>query len=350
MFATVITVLCGGFGGARFARGFVDAGFEVTLVVNTADDLAIFDAHVSPDVDMCLHALAGVLDEDQGWGIIGDTYRAVDGLHGTDRGWFRIGDLDLGFGLSRAAWLAQGMSLSDATDTLARARGVTTTVLPMTDGTVRTVVETPVGLLGLQEFLVLHRGVPRVDAVFQRTQEPAEASTQVLRALRDAEVVVLGPSSPVASVLPILGLGGVREVLRQRTGPTVAVTPVVRSSAPTRRPEMFRFEIRERFLASQGVAHTAEAIAGLYLDIIDGFVGDVRDGLSLEGVRCRGGARVATQLVDTLAPKGHRRAAVALDVVAFGRRIGASVAPSSPSRTSHQRPRSSSQSPEGMDT
>lgn len=344
----MITILCGGFGGARFARGFVDAGFEVTLVVNTADDLTIFDAHVSPDIDMCLHALAGVLDEDQGWGIIGDTCDFVDGLPATDRGWFRIGDLDLGFGLSRAAWLAQGMSLTDATDTLARVRGVTTTVLPMTDGTVRTVVETPLGLLPLQEFLVRHRGAPRVDAVFQRSQEPVEASTQVLRALRDAEVVVLGPSSPVASVLPILGL--VREVLRQRTGPTVAVTPVVRSSAPTRRPEAFRYEIRERFLASRGIAHTPEAVAGLYLDVIDGFIGDVRDGLSLEGVRGRGGEPLATRLADTLAPKGQGRADLAVELVAFSREISPAVAPLTPFGTSHHRHRSSSQSIGGIVT
>lgn len=350
MVAAVITVLCGGFGGARFARGFVDAGFEVTLVVNTADDLTIFDAHVSPDVDMCLHALAGVLDEDQGWGIIGETHRFVDSLDEANRGWFRIGDLDLGFALSRTEWLGQGMSLTDATGALARARNVKTTVLPMTDGEVRTVVTTPLGLLSLQEFLVRYRGEPRVDALSQVTQQPAEASSRVLQALVDAEVVVLGPSSPVASVLPILGLGGVRELLRQRRGPTIAVTPVVRSSAPTRRPERFRYEIRERFLASRGIAHTPEAIAGLYLDVIDGFVGDVRDGLSLVGARGRRGAPLATRLADTLAPKGQARADLALDVVAFGRGIRSAVEPGIPFGTSHHRLRSSSQSPGGMAT
>ena len=318
----MITVLSGGFGGARFARGLVDAGLDVTLVVNTADDLKIFNAYVSPDVDMCLHALAGELDEHQGWGLLGDTYTVFDGLPARDRGWFRIGDLDLGFGVTRAEWLHQGMTLTAATDALAKARGVTTTVLPMTDGVVRTMVDTPIGTLPLQEFLVLHQGAPEVLAVHQYVSDGTCASSQVLAALHDAEVVVIGPSSPVASVLPILDLLGVRDVLRRRFGPTVAVTPVVCSSAPVRRPEAFRYDIRERFLATRGVSHTPEGVASLYLDIIDGFVGDVRDGVTFNGRVGRRGEPVATVLADTLAPPGQGRVDLAIEVVGFGRAIG----------------------------
>ncbi len=145
-----VVVLSGGVGGARFVRGLVDAmgPSGVTVIGNVGDDLEVLGLHVSPDLDTILYALAGLHDEERGWGRAGETWDAletVSGLGGED--WFRLGDRDLGLHLVRTEALRRGEPLSSVTRELAVAFGLEPTLLPATDDRLRTWLETPAGEL-----------------------------------------------------------------------------------------------------------------------------------------------------------------------------------------------------------
>ena len=98
---------------------------------------------ICPDIDLVVYALAGLNDTTRGWGVADETM-AGDG-HAARVGapdWFNLGDRDLGMHLARSARLRAGECLSEATEALTRALGITHKVVPMSDAPVRTQVET----------------------------------------------------------------------------------------------------------------------------------------------------------------------------------------------------------------
>lgn len=207
-----------------------------------------------------------------------------------------MGDVDLATSLRRTDLLRAGATLSEATADLARGLGLDAAVLPMSDDPVRTEVLTDVGRLAFQEYLVARRAKPKVLAVEYDGLASAQPAPAVLPALAGADLVIVAPSSPVASVAPILGLAGVREAVAAAR--SVAVTPVVSGVAPATAPEQSRARVRAAFLAAAGLAHTATAVAGLYADIIDGFVLDERDVDDADTIRALG---IEVLPADTLA-------------------------------------------------
>jgi LPPG:FO 2-phospho-L-lactate transferase len=310
-----VAVLCGGFGAARFLDGLRRvSGLDLTCVVNTADDLDYAGVHVSPDVDTVTYALAGVFDEGRGFGMVGDTFRNAGALRRYGLGWFAVGDADLATSLRRTERLRAGASLSEATAELAAALGVGAAVLPMSDDTVRTVVVTDEGRLPFQQYLVARRAEPAVQGVEHDGLAGARPAPAVLPALRSADLVILAPSSPVASLAPILALPGVRAALA--TVPVTAVTPVVSGRAPASPPERARAHVRAAFMAAAGLPHSAGAVAGLYAGLAGTFVLDERDAAEAGGVRALGLDVVAA---DTLAT-GPGRVALAEAVLATARR------------------------------
>lgn len=320
----MLTVLCGGFGGARFLPGLVaalGAHQELTCVVNTADDLDYLGLHISPDIDSVCYGLAGEFDEERGWGVAGDTFRCNAALARYGDDWFHVGDTDLALHLKRSALLQQGLSLTEATRILAESRGLSARVLPMTDGPVRTMLDTDAGRLSFQEFVVAREAQPTVHAVSYEGAAGARPSPGVEEALRDAEVVLLAPSNPISSIGPILALAGIREVLQARRGPTVAVSPVVSGQPPGTPPERQRAHVRAALLAASGYAHRAAAVARLYADLVHGFVLDVRDAAEGDDV-ARLGSRV--HLADTLAQDAAGRVALAKEILAFARPLSVS--------------------------
>lgn len=307
-------MLCGGFGAARFLDGLRRVpGLSLTCIVNTADDLDYAGVHVSPDVDTVSYALAGLFDEHRGFGVVGDTFRNAEALRRYGSGWFAVGDVDLATSIRRTDLLRAGSSLSEATADLARGLGVEATVVPMSDDPVRTVVVTDEGRLPFQEYLVARRAQPKVTAVEYDGLAGASPAPAVLPALRGADLVILAPSSPVASLGPILGLPGVRAALASAR--VVAVTPVVSGQVPVTPPEQSRARVRAAFMAAAGLAHTATAVAGLYADVLDGFVLDDRDSAERDAIRALG---VEVVTADTLAV-GPGRIALAETVIAFAR-------------------------------
>jgi LPPG:FO 2-phospho-L-lactate transferase len=305
-----VAVLCGGFGAARFLDGLRRIpDVALTCIANTADDLDYAGVHVSPDVDTVSYALAGLFDETRGFGMIDDSFRNAEALRRYGLGWFAVGDVDLATSLRRTDLLRAGATLSEATAELARGLGLAAAVVPMSDDPVRTKVVTDEGRLAFQEYLVARRAQPKVLAVEHDGLAAAQPAPAVLPVLADADLVILAPSSPVASLAPILGLPGVRAAVAAAR--SVAVTPVVSGVAPATPPEQSRARVREAFMAAAGLPHTATAVAGSYADIVDRFVLDERDANEADAIRALG---VEVLPADTLA-KGDGRMELASAVL-----------------------------------
>ena len=269
-----VCCLCGGFGGARFAPGLVQSigAPDTVLVTNPGDDVRFTALEVWPDFDSVLYGVAGEFDEELGWGRRGDTTACVDALG--EEGWFRMGDRDIALSLLRTAWLAGGLDRGEVARRCCEALGVEATIVPAAAQPHRTRIETEEGWYGLQDYLVRRRAAARPLAV---TLEPraASATPEALAGL-EAELVVLGPSNPIVSLMPILAVPGVADALAEASR-VVAVSPVVEAIAPRTPPEAARFGVRRRVMEMLGLPHSADAVAGLWAGLIDGFVVDERD-------------------------------------------------------------------------
>ena len=225
-----IACLSGGVGGAKLARGLHDvlSPGELTVIGNVGDDVEVLGLHVSPDLDSVLYALAGLNDEERGWGRAGETWRALEAAREWGgEGWFALGDLDLGVHLVRTQALRTGDPLSAVTARLAAAAGLATRLLPATDDPLRTSVVTPAGTLAFQEWFVTRRHEDEVDAMVFAGADTARPAPGVLEAIRDADAVVVAPSNPYTSIHPILEVDGVREAVGARRARSIAVSPLV---------------------------------------------------------------------------------------------------------------------------
>ena len=265
----MVVLLAGGTGGAKLARGLLDAvGDELTVIANTGDDVEIYGAHVSPDPDLVTFWLADLIDA-RGWGLAGDTFAVMNGLRELgDDVWLHLGDRDLAFCLRRARRLAEGARLTDAIDEQRRALDVAARVLPMCDEPVRTKIENATGWHGFQEFMIRERAAGPVTDVRLHGIDAARLTPEVAEAIAGARAVIIGPSNPVISIGPILAVPGLRHLLRAARAPVVAVSPLVRGAVlkgPT-----------DAFLAWAGHPLSSEGIATHYDGLIDGLVADER--------------------------------------------------------------------------
>ncbi len=266
-----VVVLAGGTGGAKLAAGLQEVlGAELAVVANTADDCEIHGLLVCPDPDLCTYWLADAIDEERGWGIRDDTFTVHERLEQLGApGWFSLSDRDLATCLYRTHFIAEGGTLTAAQAQIARALGVTASVLPMSEDPVRTRVRTPAGRRGLQEFLIIDHAEAPIEGVELEGVAEARPTPEVLDALAKAEMVVVGPSNPVISIGPILSVPGMREAIAAAPGPVVAVSPLVGGRAlkgPT-----------EAFIAAVGRPVTAAGVASLYTGLLDGMVVDAGD-------------------------------------------------------------------------
>lgn len=270
-----VVVLAGGTGGAKLARGMLDVvgDEELVVIANTADDVEIYRAYVSPDPDLVTFWLADRIDE-RGWGLDGDTFHVMEGLRalGMDV-WFNLGDRDLAIGLERARALAAGERLTVAQQAIAAALGVKAKVLPMSDNPVRTRVRAQGRWWPFQEFMIKARGEGPVEDVDFQGIRAAPATPEALQAIEQARAIVVGPSNPVLSIAPILDTPGIREALSHSKAPTVAVSPLVAGEI-VKGPTAVFMKWAGKPLTSAGIASYYEGvIAGLIADDPD--AGDV---------------------------------------------------------------------------
>lgn len=266
------TALAGGVGAARFLSGLVRVvpEKELSVVVNTGDDIELYGLHISPDLDIVSYTLAGMVDEEKGWGIKGDTFRCLEMLrsYGFET-WFNLGDKDLATHLYRTSLLKRGLKLSEVTAEISRALGLKVRILPMTDDRCETWVTTEAGSAHFQEYMVRRGGRDAVLDVRLVGAEAAKAAPGVIDSILGNELVIVCPSNPIVSIGTILSVKGVREALRQSKARKIGISPIV-AGAPIRGPA-------DKLMKGLGLEVSAYSVARLYKDFLDVFVLDVAD-------------------------------------------------------------------------
>lgn len=298
-----VVALAGGIGAARFLRGLVREvpADALTVVANTGDDLRLHGLHISPDLDTIAYTLGGGVHPAQGWGRADERRTVATELaeRYAEPGWFTLGDRDLATHLLRTGMLAEGASLSQVTERIARAWQLPLRLLPMTDDPVATRVATTDGrVLHFQEWWVGERAKPDVDRVWLEGAEHARPAPGVLDAIADADVVVLCPSNPVVSIGTILAVPGIRGALRERA--VVGVSPIVGGRVVR--------GMADRLLPAVGVEVSAPGVATLYRDFLDGWVIDAADRDAVDAVSELG---VRVEVTDTIMRTPEVAAAVA---------------------------------------
>jgi len=268
-----VVVLAGGTGGAKLARGMLDVvGRDLTVIANTADDIEIYGAHVSPDPDLCTFWLADRIDE-RGWGLRDDSFAVMDGLRelGVDV-WFALGDRDLAIGIERARRLREGATLTATLAELGAALGIRARVLPMSDEPVRTWVQARGSWLPFQEFMIRAGAQGPIDDVQLRGVAESRPTPEALAVIAAADAIVVGPSNPVISIGPILAVPDMRQALIDSPASIVAVSPLVEGTVvkgPT-----------DAFMRWTGHPLGSDGIAAYYDGLLDGLVADeAADGL-----------------------------------------------------------------------
>ena len=302
-------MLSGGVGGARFLRGVVDAvdPAQVTAIVNVGDDLEVLGLAVSPDLDSVLYALAGLADEERGWGRADETWNAlatVEALGG--EAWFRLGDRDLGLHVVRTQALRAGAPLSAVTARLAAALGLETTILPATDEPLCTWLDTPNGSFEFQQWFVSRGHRDLVDRVRFDGAADARPAPGVLEALHEAELILIAPSNPYVSIGPILAVERIRSALERRRVPCVAVSPLIGGQA-VKGPAG---AMLQRLEGGTTAAHVAQCYAGL----IDALVIDESDAGDADALGVR---PIVTKTLMRDAASRRALAEAALDALAL---------------------------------
>ncbi len=307
-------LLAGGTGGAKMAHGLqqVLPPGDLTVIVNVGDDTEQFGLLVCPDLDTVLYTLSGLADADQGWGVAGDTFTALGMLDrlGAET-WFRIGDADLAIHVRRHQLLSDGASLTDATAHLAAALGVPTRILPASDDPIRTMIGTDAGELDFQDYFVRRRQADEVRALRFAGIDAARPAQGVLAALREAELLVIGPSNPLVSIAPILSIPGIRDAVAAAPGLRVAVSGIIAGQA-IRGPA-------DRMLGSLGHEATARGVARLYEGLVDRFVVDEADRALAPSIEELG---MGVDVLPTVMRSDADRAALAEELVALATRSG----------------------------
>jgi LPPG:FO 2-phospho-L-lactate transferase len=307
----VVVLLSGGTGGAKLARGLLEVlgPDQLAVIANTGDDIAAFGLHVSPDPDLVTYWLAGVIDEERGFGIAGESFNTFEQLVKLGAAeWFRLGDLDLATCLMRTELLHEGNRLTDIARSIAEGFEVRAAILPMCDEPVQTYVRTEGEWRHFQEYLILQHSKPALEGVEFRGVEQANLTAEARRAIEAAEAIVIGPSNPIASIGPILAVPGMRETLADADAPVVAVSPLVGGHSlkgPT-----------EAFLAWAGLEVSDAAIVTHYEGLADGLVVDrgTRTGApTLSGV--------VTHELDSLMADAEARRSVAQQTLEFAQSL-----------------------------
>jgi LPPG:FO 2-phospho-L-lactate transferase len=269
----LITVLTGGTGGAKFVDGLrqIVAPEELTIVVNTGDDLQWWGLYISPDIDSIMYMLAGKLSQERGWGVKGDTFYCLQAMGQLGQPtWFNAGDRDIATHILRSKLLSDGKTLSEVTAEIAGRLGVKPHILPMSNSRVETRVGTPVGELSFEEYFVQRWYQDPVESVRYAGASDAEPAPGVIEAIRGSEAVILAPSNPVSSIAPILAVPGIREALRESRARIVAVSPIVAGAAVSGPAGIL--------MQAQGYPVSIAGVAKFYHDFLDVLVVDLQDG------------------------------------------------------------------------
>ncbi|MBB5055203.1 LPPG:FO 2-phospho-L-lactate transferase [Afipia massiliensis] len=307
-----IIALAGGVGGAKLADGLAQRlGEYLTVVVNTGDDFEHLGMHVSPDLDTVMYTLAGLANPSQGWGLEGESWVFMDQLSrlgGPD--WFKLGDRDLATHAIRTSRLRGGATLSDVTEDLCGVLGIRSRILPMSDDSVRTMIQSDGKILGFQEYFVRLRCEVPVTSICFEGADRAKLNPRItkLHASERPAAVVICPSNPYLSIDPIMAVPGAREWLASLRVPVVAVSPIVAGSA-IKGPAA-------KVMGELGIQVSASAIARHYRGVVSGLVIDVSDAALSNEIESMG---LPVRVAQTVMSSAADRLALADECLEFAR-------------------------------
>ncbi len=268
----MIVALAGGVGAAKLLTGMAKIVDEenLTVIVNTGDDIVLHGLHISPDVDIAAYSLAGTVDEQKGWGVKADTFHCLDALRRfTGEEWFNLGDQDLATHIYRTNLLKQGYTLSEITRKVCVALGVKAKILPMTDDKFETHIRTKERMMHFEEYMVRLGAKEEVVGVEFVGVDAAKPADGVLEAIEAADRVVICPSNPIVSIGTILSIKGIREALQRTKAKKVGVSPII-AGLPVKGPA-------DKLMRGLGVEVSAFGVAKLYEDFLDALVIDALD-------------------------------------------------------------------------
>jgi LPPG:FO 2-phospho-L-lactate transferase len=280
-----IAVVAGGVGAARMLGGLVQVvdPSSITAIVNTGDDLELHGLHISPDLDTITYTLADAVNPETGWGLVGETWQAMDALarYGGVT-WFNLGDRDLATHLFRTQRLRDGLTLTEVEAEITAAWSLDLRLLPMSDDPVRTMITVvDEGEIGFQDYFVRRQHDVEATAIRFAGAEAARPTPAVLEAFAEAETVVIAPSNPLVSIAPVLAVPGLREAVESRRADCVAVSPII-AGTTVKGPA-------DRLLRELGHDQSVVGVARLYAPlasklVIDEADADLADAVTAEGI------------------------------------------------------------------
>jgi LPPG:FO 2-phospho-L-lactate transferase len=290
----MILTLAGGVGAARFLDGLtrvVPPG-EVYVIGNTGDDTEIYGLHISPDLDTVVYTLAGLANPVEAWGIHNDTFQSLGALGKLgEEVWFQLGDRDLATHIFRTSQLRSGTRLSAVTAQIAKKLGVRSSIVPMSDDPVRTIVQTSRGKLAFQTYFVRRRAKDRVLGVTFEGAPESRPAPGILKAIRGADGIIFCPSNPLISVGPILAVPGIRKAIAGRKCPSAAISPIVGGRA-IKGPAA-------QMMKTMGMEVSALGVARIYQGLVDVLVIDKVDASLAPAIERLGVRTVVTNTIMT---------------------------------------------------
>lgn len=308
--------ITGGIGGAKLCLGLAQilGDDELAFLVNTGDDFIHLGLHISPDIDTLVYTLSGEVNTRTGWGRKDESWNfmaALRAMGGED--WFQLGDRDLAMHVERTRQLAEGRTLSAVTATLARSLGVTHSVVPMSNDSVRTKIQTDKGVLDFQHYFVRERCTPAVSGFEFTGAAEARPNPQVTAWLNSPELkgVILCPSNPFVSIDPILSIAALRNDLKTCSAPVVAVSPVVNGKA-IKGPTV-------KMMGELSIPNTSVKVAERYAGFLDGFILDSLDADSQSAVDELG---MSVRVTNTVMTNLEERVQLGHDCLAFVGELG----------------------------
>ncbi|MDW0127338.1 MAG: 2-phospho-L-lactate transferase [Nitrososphaeraceae archaeon] len=261
----MITLLAGGTGSVKLARGLSKTTNELTVVSNIADNIWIHGLYICPDIDTIMYGLAGLLDKSRGWGVADDSFVFMEQMKRLEQDyWFKIGDKDLALHIVRTNFLKEGKSLSWITEWTRKKLSVSPVIIPASDDHFETRIETPIGDMHIQEYWVKHRAELDISNIRYKDIEQAIPSVKALEAIRNSDMIVIAPGNPISSIGPITSIRAIRKELSLKKEKVVAVSPLIGNAALS--------GPASKYMHAMGIESSPIGIASHYADVVSTLV------------------------------------------------------------------------------
>jgi LPPG:FO 2-phospho-L-lactate transferase len=261
----LITLLAGGTGSVKMARGLSKTTDDLIVITNIADNIWLYGLYICPDIDTITYGLAGILDKDRGWGVLGDSFVFMEQMKklGQDY-WFKIGDKDLALHIVRTKFLNQGKSLSWTTEWIRKKFSISTIIIPASDDHVETRIETSSGDMHIQEYWVKNRAELDISNIRYNGIQRAKVNRRAIESIRNSDLIIIAPGNPISSIGPIISLPKIRKELQSKKDNVIAVSPIIGNRALS--------GPASKYMKVMGMESSPFGVASQYMDIASNLV------------------------------------------------------------------------------